>query len=363
MAGYGRRMRVSVIFLLALVSIAGQGGSADTKGSELARWRIERDILRFNAVATDNVMKLLEIRTGMAILDIGAGTGQFAYEFARRLNGTGAVYATDTNERCIAFMRKEAAGRGLGNLHPVLVRKDGIDPFYGKRKYDLITVFHVSMIYEDMVDYYRELRGSLAEGGRLVLILYKVATPFSSGDFTGDFDGLIRELSLEPAGSPFSGILKDSTRKRIREHSDAKPSGELRDAIAGDFNEMLNDSRFAAHFHKGSVSGKGLNLLPEEQLYADWALSAYSDKSVRTIDRSFRNRDTNAQRTSGGRVTATINKLLIVQRYRKYLKKDGYFLSGFTPPIKAAFEKAGYRVEQAYSDVIPFEDMIVFSSP
>ena len=363
-----RRMRATAMItmiamiLTVVVSIAGQGISAETKGSQLVPWRIERDLQRFKVVATDNVMKLLEIRNGMTILDIGAGTGRFAYEFAGRLNGTGKVYATDTNAHCINFIKNEAARRGLGNLHPVLVRKDGIDPFYGKQKYDLITVFHLSMVYEDQVGYFRALRGSLAEGGRLVLIMYKVATPFSSGDFTGDINGLIADLSQEPADSPFSGILKDSTRKRIREHPDLEPSGELRDAIAGDFNEMLNDSRFAAHFHKGSVSGKRLNLLPEEQLYADWALSAYPDNSVRTIDRGVRNRDASAQRTSGERVTATINKLLIVQRYRKFLKKDGYFLSGFTPPIKAAFEKAGYRVNQVYTDVIPFEDMIVFTS-
>ena len=357
-----RRMSASAIFLLVVVSITGQGTSAETKGSQLVPWRIERDTRRFNAVATDNVMKLLEIGTGMTILDIGAGTGQFAYEFSRRLNGTGKVYATDWNEHCVDFIREEAGRRGLGNLHPVLVGKDGIDPFYGKQKYDLITVFHISMIYEDKVDYFQELRSSLAEGGRLIIILYKIAAPFSSGDFTEDFAGLTRALSLEPAGSPYYKILKDSTRKGIREHSEAKPSEELRNVIIGEFNEMLSDTRFAAHFYNGSVFRKGLSLLPEERHFADWVLSAYPDNSVRNIDRSIRTRDTDAQKTSGGRVLATINKLLIVQRYRKYLKKDGLFLSGFTPPIKAAFEKAGYRVEQAYTDVIPFEDMIVFSS-
>jgi len=357
-----RRMGASAIFLLVVVSITGHGTSAETKGSQLVPWRIERDTRRFQAVATDNVMKLLEIRTGMTVLDIGAGTGQFAYEFARRLNGTGKVYATDWNEHCVEFIRKEAGRRGLTNLHPVLVGKDGIDPFYGKQTYDLITVFHMLMTYEDQIDYFRELRGFLKEGGRLILILYKIPTPFSSGDFTGDFAGLARELSLEPAGSPYYRILKDSTRKGIREHLEAEPSGELRGVIIGEFNEMLSDARFAAHFHDGSVFRKGLSLLPEEQQYADWVLSAYSDNSVRNIDRSVRTRDIDAQKTSGGRVLATINKLLIMQRYRKYLKKDGFFLSGFTPPIKAAFEKAGYRVEQVHTDLIPFEDMIVFSS-
>lgn len=357
-----KRIRASAIFLLVAVSIAGQGISAEIKSSQLVPWRIERDIQRFKAVATDNVMKLLEIRTGMTILDIGAGTGQFAYEFARRLDGTGKVYATDTNEHCVDFIRKEAGRRGLGNLHPVLVRRDGVDEFYGKQKYDLITVFHISMIYEDQVDYFRTLRGSLAEGGRLILVLYKIPTPFSPGDFTGDLRQFIKELTLEPAGSPYYGILKESTRKRIREHPEAEPSGELRNAIADEFNGMLSDTRFAAHFYSGSDFRKGWSLLPEEQHHADWILSAYSDNSVRNIDRRSRKRDVDAQGTSGVRIVETINKLLIVGRYRNYLKKDGWFVSGFTPPIKAAFEKAGYRLEQAYTDLIPFEDMIVFSS-
>ncbi len=362
MAERVRRMSASAIFLMVVVSITGQGTSAGTTGSQLVPWRIERDTRRFKAVATDNVMKLLDIKAGMTILDIGAGTGQFAYEFSRRMNGTGTVYATDWNEHCVDFIRKEAGRRGMSNLHPVLVGKDGIDPFYGKQKYDLITVFHISMPFEDKVDYFQELRNALAEGGRLILILYKVAAPFSSGDFTEDFAGLIRELSLETSGSPYDMILKDSTRKGIRGHLEPEPSEELKNAIIGEFNEMLSDTRFAARFYNGSVFRKGLSLLPEERHFADWVLSAYTDNSVRNIDRSVRSRSIDAQRTSEGRVLAMINKLLIVQRYRKYMKKDGLFPSGFTPPIKAAFEKAGYRVEQVHTDVIPFEDMIVFSS-
>jgi len=334
-----KRMTASAIFLLVVVSIPGQGTSAEIKGGQLVPWRIERDIQRFKTVATDNVMRLLDLRTGMTILDIGAGTGQFAYEFAKRLNGTGKVYATDWNEHCIDFIRKETGRRGLNNLHPVLVRKDGIDPFYGKQTYDLITVFHISsMTYEDQVDYFRELRGSLAEGGRLILILYKIPTPFSPDDFTGNFRNFIKELSMEPAESPFSGILKDSTRKRIREQKETEPSGELRNAIADDFNELLSDTRFAARFSKGSVFRKEVDFSPEEQGYADWFFVPYKYSSAP------HQRESKIQSALAVRSFGTINKLLILQRYRKYLKSDGLFASGFTPSIKAAFQKAGYKL-------------------
>ena len=57
-----------------------------------------------------------------------------------------------------------------------------------------------------------------------------------------------------------------------------------------------------------------------------------------------------------------INKILVVQRYREYLLKDGLFPSGFTPDVRRAFAEAGYRVDAEYGDLIPFEDMIVFSA-
>jgi len=355
MAGTARRIGSSMI-LLVVVSITGQGSYADTQGGRLVPWRIERDLRRFETVATDNVMKLLAIVPGMTVLDIGAGTGQFAFEFARRLDGTGRVYATDTNDYCVDYMKKEAYRRSLSNLHPVLVRKDGVDPFYGKQKYDLITVFHVSMTYEDKAAYFRELRGFLKEGGRLVLILYKIPTPFSPGDFTGDFRGLIRELSMEPPESPYYKMLKDSTRKRIRNHPEGEPPEGLMNAIIEGFNEALSDSRFAAQFFDGSVFRKEAGFTPEERRYADWFLLPYQGGSVR-------NRDIRTESVSGVRTLEPVNKLLILQRYRKYLKKDGLFRSGFTPSIKDAFGKAGYRLEREVADLIPFEDMIFLSSP
>lgn len=349
--------------LLAVVSITGQGAYADTRGGRPVPRRVERDLRHFKTVATDNVMDVLAIRPGMTILDIGAGTGQFAFEFAGKLKGTGRVFAADINDDCIDYIKKEAERRGLGNLHSVLVKKDGVDPFYGKYKYDLITVFHVSMTYEDQGDYFRELRGFLAEDGRLVLILYKIPTPFSPADFTVEFPGLIRELSQEPPESPFYKMLRESTRKKIGDLPGKNPPGEVRGAIVEDFNGALADSLFAAGFLDGSGFGKDVRFSPEERRYADWFSQSYAGSGFRKPDGDVRSGNTRVQRVSGYPMFSTINKLLIVQRFRKYLKRDGLFRSGFSPPVRDAFEKAGYKVDREYTDLIPFEDMIVFSSP
>ena len=340
--------------LLILGSYAGRVAQAQATGGRIAGWRVERDIQRFKFVATDCVMDLLAIRPGMTILDIGAGTGQFAYEFSRRLNGTGRVYATDTNARCVDYMSREAERRGLANLHPVLVAENGVDAFYRGQRYDLVTVFHVLMPYEERVAYFRELRGRLAEGGRLVLILSRIARPFSQGDFTGGLRALVDDLSAEPQGSPFHGILPEATRRRIRGNRDAGPAGELASVVVEGFNGMLADTGFAGRYFRNPEAWAGMRFLPEERPYAEWVLQPFRGPGVR-------NRTVETREVAGDATVATINKLLIVQKYRKFLKTDGLFVSGFTPAVRAAFEKAGYRVAGDYPDLVPFEDVIVLA--
>ncbi len=342
--------------LLAPVSsFVARDAVSDTSIGGIPPRRIERDVRRFRMVATDNVMELLAIRPGMTVLDIGAGTGQFAYEFARRLHGTGTVYATDAQAQCVDYMRREAGRRGLANLRPVLVNKEGIDDFYAQTRYDLITVFHVAMNYEEKIDYFRTLRGFLAKEGRLVLILYKIPRPFSPDDFPGDFRGLAAELSRERADSPYYELLKASTKKRIRDVAGEDSIEDLKKAVVADFNDALADTRLAARYFTGSALRTGTAFSPEEQSYADWLLLSFPDNTAV-------NRRVKPGSALGANMVATINKLLITQRFRKYLNTDGFYQSGFSPLARAAFEKAGYRIEREYADLIPFEDVIVMSA-
>jgi SAM-dependent methyltransferase len=343
-----------MLILLAVVSFPGRGACVEGR-INLAPWRVERDTLRLESVVTGDFLRVMSIRPGMTILDIGAGTGQFAYAFASAMHGSGAVYATDTNESCVEFMKGEAARRGLSNIHPVLVRKEGVDPFYGKHAYDLMTVFHLSsMACEEQSGYFRTLRGFLAAGGRLVLLLYKIPVPFSAGDFDEDLEGLIRELSLEPAESPFHTLLRDSTRKLIAARSGPDVPAALRDAIVSDFNAMLSDSRLPARFHAGSTARRDAAFTPEERRYANWLLAPFRDDAALK-------RNPPLQAPSAAGTLPAINKLLIIQRYRRHLKREGLFAPGFTHSVRAAFEKAGYGVERVYPDLVPFEDLVVLT--
>ncbi len=358
--------RICLLAIVLLAGSTGRGPFAGNRDADRLPFRIERDIQRMKFAGTDDVMALLAVRPGMTILDLGTGTGQFAYEFAGRLNGTGAVYATDTRAYCVDYVKKEARRRGLSNLHPVVVGTAGLDAFYGKHRYDLVAIFHVALAYEKDVDYLRELRGYLADDGRLALIAQKLPTPFSVEDFSGNFPALLGELSREPAGSPFVSSLAPATRGMIRDYAAGEPSDALKHAVVEDFNgAMRSGARFFGKFLNGPALADNVRFSPRERPFVDYLAMSLRNRGSARGNLFGPDSGNGAAATDGGTNDPPgmlFNKLLIVQRFRAHVSPGGLFASGVTPGVRAAFEKAGYRVAREYPDVIPFEDLVIFSA-
>lgn len=342
-----------VSLLLGAAGSAGQAAHAGTDSLELAPWRIERDSRRFEALDRQALWDVLAIRPGMTVLDFGTGTGQFAYAFAERLQGRGKVYATDVNEGCVRYVREEAARRALGNIVPVLVKKSGLDEFYRSGRYDLIAMFHVLMDYAKEVDFLRDLGDSLAEDGRLVLVLYKGVPDFSPRDFTDDREGLMLEIMREHLDTPFYRAIRESTRESLRASPGTGAVDGIVNAIAEDFNAILANASFGVDFVDGPAFRKELGFTREERDYAAWLIIPQ-----------------NAQNVSGGVPNATwvsaqnarmINKFLIVQKFRKFLKSDQLYAPGLSQAGREAFARAGYVLQREYADTIPFEDVVVYA--
>jgi SAM-dependent methyltransferase len=60
------------------------------------------------------------VRPGMAVADVGAGTGLFTRLFARAVGPTGKVYAVDIVPKFLAHIEAEAKREGLTNVTTVL---------------------------------------------------------------------------------------------------------------------------------------------------------------------------------------------------------------------------------------------------
>jgi protein-L-isoaspartate O-methyltransferase len=353
----GRRTaRCGLLCLVSLLPgasvIAGPAAHADPKSPVLETWRIVRDGRRFEILDRQALWDVLAIKPGMTVLDIGTGTGQFAYAFAERVQGQGKVYATDINNKCVKYVAEQAAERKLRHIFPVLVKNDALDEFYRTARYDLIAMFHVLMDYEKKVDFLSYLRGSLADDGRLVLIIAKEFPDFSVHDFTDDHDGLVKQIMQEPPGNPFYRAFRESTRALLRASSGTAFPESIIKVIAEDFNIILANANFGMDFFDGSAFRKDLDFTREERDYADWL----------TIPNKLRIMSEGAPNTSwiAGRKAKIINKLLIIQKYRKYLRNTALYTPGLSPAGREAFARAGYVLHKEYADLIPFEDVVVF---
>lgn len=308
---------------------------------------------------------ILGVKPGMTILDLGAGTGQNAFIFAETLNGTGKVFATDINIDAIHHMSKQAKKRNLVNLYPVLVKSEGLDEFYTKNKFDLIFVAHAYYYLRDRVDYFRKLKDSLAENGRLVILDTKDFQKFSSDDVS-DFDGLIKQLSGEKTNSPFYVPLQESTKKLLRQPLKGNVLEVLKKTVVADLNAMVEDTGFISAFLEkdGFTLKKEVTLTPQEQDFV------YSKIRKLKIENKVLN-DKGALDENNKNVTnehyfslKMINTVLVVQKFRQYLyggEPPPYMPNGFGNWEKDCVRElplAGYRLDQKY-DFMPFH--IVFS--
>jgi SAM-dependent methyltransferase len=346
------RLPCLLFLLLNVTAIPGQTLAAGPRSQTLEPWRIERDSRRFEILNTKALWDLLAIRPGMTLLDIGTGTGQFAYAFAQRLQGRGKVYATDINDGCVRYVQEQAALRELKNIVPTVVKK-GLDEFYRSDTYDVIALFHVLLNYEKEEDFLRYLRGSLANDGRLILIVAKGFPDFSVQDFKDDNPGLVKEIMQEPANTPFYRAFRESTRELLgAPPGTASPAG-LAKVIVEDLNLMLADANFGMVFFDGSAFRNDLDFTREERDYADWlTIPNSAGKAAQGLSK---------ETWVSARNARMINKLLIVQKFRKYLKNDLLYSPGLSPAGKEAFARAGYARHGEFTDLLPFRDIVVFT--
>lgn len=115
-----------------------------------------------------------DIRAGMTVADVGAGTGRMTALVAARVGASGRLFATEISEGLLQDIRQRAADAGLNNITPVLAgeRTTGLaagccDVIYMRRVYHHLT---------DAPSIAAGLYASLRPGGRLVVI--EMMTPW-----------------------------------------------------------------------------------------------------------------------------------------------------------------------------------------
>ena len=116
----------------------------------------------------DQVVKVLNLKPGDTVADIGAGTGYFTRRFAKAVAPGGEALGLDIEPGMVRYMQEDAARRGLSNYSARVVAPD--DPGLEPGSVDLIFLCNTYHHLNHRVTYLRNLRAALKPGGRIAIV-------------------------------------------------------------------------------------------------------------------------------------------------------------------------------------------------
>ncbi|MBM3770086.1 MAG: methyltransferase domain-containing protein [Acidimicrobiia bacterium] len=146
---------------------------AGVMGYQGADWldREERDIEE----APDIALAALDLKPGMTVADIGAGSGYMTVRMAKLVGLAGKVYAEDIQPQMIDILKRRLERDKVTNVVPVLGTID--DPKLPAESIDLMLLVDVYHEFSEPVKMLAGMRAALKPGGRLVLLEYRKEDP------------------------------------------------------------------------------------------------------------------------------------------------------------------------------------------
>jgi ubiquinone/menaquinone biosynthesis C-methylase UbiE len=147
-----------------LAPVMGVGGAAWLERPE-----------REDEEAPGKAIDALELKPGMVVADIGAGSGYYSVRLAQRVGPTGRVFATDIQPGMIDILNRRIANEGIQNITTVLGGPD--DPKLPPQSLDLAIMVDVYHELQSPQVFLQRLRQCFKPGGRLVLLEFRKEDP------------------------------------------------------------------------------------------------------------------------------------------------------------------------------------------
>jgi cyclopropane fatty-acyl-phospholipid synthase-like methyltransferase len=116
----------------------------------------------------NHVMDMLGIEPGKNVADIGAGSGWFTVRVARRVTGSGTVYAVDISPEAIHYISQRTKKEQLQNIKTILSKPD--DPQLPADSIDAVLLLKTYHEVAHPVVLLRNLRSSLKPGAKIGII-------------------------------------------------------------------------------------------------------------------------------------------------------------------------------------------------
>ena len=120
----------------------------------------------------DELLKVLNIKPGQVVCDMGCGNGFYALRLAKLVGPKGRVLGVDIQSEMLTLLKQRAKAAGVSNVQPVLGSL--IDPKLPKAGVDLILLVDVYHEFSHPEHMLRAMRRSLKPKGRIVLVEFRL---------------------------------------------------------------------------------------------------------------------------------------------------------------------------------------------
>src|SRR5687768_4581783 len=123
----------------------------------------------------DLVLATFELKPGMAVADVGAGSGYYSRRIAQLIGKSGTVYAVDIQPRMLKLIERDLARHTLANVKTVLATAK--DPNLRAGSLDLAVMVDVYHELEFPYEVMRAVVNALKPGARLAIVEFRAGDP------------------------------------------------------------------------------------------------------------------------------------------------------------------------------------------
>lgn len=117
----------------------------------------------------EQVVEALDLKPGLSVADIGAGSGYFTRRFVQAVTETGRVYAVDVEPEMLEYTKASMARlQTPSTVEYILAQPD--NPRLPEQSVDLIFLCNVYHHLSDRPAYFSAIRAALKPGGRIAII-------------------------------------------------------------------------------------------------------------------------------------------------------------------------------------------------
>lgn len=219
--------------LLLIAPIAAQEKSINPGiNKQFENPKVEEFVGRFERDGRDpydhrfEIIKALDLKPGMVVADIGAGTGLFTRLFAPLVGPEGKVYAVDIAPSFVQHIEQRAKTEGIKNIEGVVCTADSAN--LPPNSIDLAFICDAYHHFEFPHKTMQSIHRALKPGGSVVLIDFQRIEGVSSDFVLGHVRAGQEVFTKEVTDAGFrqveerKGLLKESYFVRFKQQDDAR---------------------------------------------------------------------------------------------------------------------------------------------